>query len=99
MAIPIELFILGGAFLITIIGMANRRFNILKILGSMMLIVTSVATLINGISGVSNFLTEAIAGVSFGIGIIGLVVNNFSDDRSSSDESYEEDDGRYHDND
>ena len=79
MGIPDELLVLTLGVIIVIVGDVIPRLNILKNLGSILLIILSVVILSNGIEGVDNLLTLTIGSVSFGIGTILLITDNFSE--------------------
>ena len=79
MAIPIELLVITFAIIIIIIGEVITKLKILKNLGAILLIVLSVVILSNGIEDIDNLLTLAIGSICFGIGMIVLITDNFSE--------------------
>lgn len=79
MAIPVELLVLTLGVIIVLLGDIVPNLRILKNLGAILLIVLSVVILSNGIEGVDNLLTVTLASVSFGIGTIVFITDNFSE--------------------
>lgn len=102
MAIPIELVIMGAAFLLIIVGAVVDKLRIFKSLGGILLIIISVVILASPISNLDNLLNLALGSVCFGIGFVVWLTDSFSQgkqkERFDINEGQEED-GRFHDND
>jgi len=92
MPIPIEILVLTLGLVMIIVGDVIRRLKILKNLGAILLIVLSVIILSNGIEGVDELLTVAIGSISFGVGIIVFITDNFSE--GEQEEYYSQEDTR-----
>ncbi len=97
MAVPFELIIFGMGILMIIVGHITKKLNIFKLMGSILLIVLSVVILSNGVQGIDNLSTLAIASVCFAIGFVSLITDNFSEEKEKKEEEVEdfEDDGRF----
>lgn len=89
MAVPLEFIIIFFGILGIMIGIIIPKFNFLKNLSSILFIVLSVVIFSDGITGLNNLTTEVIASVLFGIGIISLITDNFSE--GEQDEYFSQD--------
>jgi len=89
MPVPLELLILFFGIIGIIVGETLSKLNFFKNLSAILLIVLSVVMFSNGITGLNNLTTEVIASVSFAIGVIVLVTNNFSE--GEQEEYYSQD--------
>ena len=97
MAIPIELFIMAGAYILLFVGIGFPQFSIIRSAGSIAVMVLGVYTLFPGISGIdnSNLISLTLGTVSIGLGFFFLIEGSFSHDRQV-EHMDQDDDGRFH---
>jgi len=97
MAIPIELFIMAGAYLLLFVGIGFPQFTIIRMAGAIAVMVLGVYSLFPGITGIdnSNLISLTLGTVSIGLGFFFLIQDSFSFDRQV-DHFNQDDDGRFH---
>ncbi len=98
MAVPIEIIITAGVYLIMFIGIIFDELIIFKRLGGFGVMIMGIFALYPGIPGIDrgNLVSLAIGTISIGLGFFFLIENSFSFDRQV-DSFDQDDDGRFHD--